>query len=147
MKKLTIDDLVQFDRDRMAGLDKNALLDLSVRLRDFGIKLYEKLNEDSSNSSKPPSGDDPFKKGNGQRSEEPDDENPGDSRDESSESGSDKGAINEPEKKEDSDVEAKIKKKTELFETVRLAEHKFKQAAASGNKNEKKHSSHHRLPF
>ncbi len=93
MKKLTIEDLVQFDRDRMARLTKDALLDLSVRLRDFGIELYEKLNEDSSNSSKPPSGDGPFKRGKRPKSEEAPEENSGESGEEAVEPESDECAV------------------------------------------------------
>ncbi len=59
----------------MARPDKEALLDLSVRSGDFGIEFYEKPDEDSSNSSKPPSGDGPFRRGKRPKSEEAPEEN------------------------------------------------------------------------
>ena len=62
MNKLSPEDLVQLDRKRISGLDKSQLVDLTEGLRDLCLDLYEKVNRDSSNSSKPPSSDDPFKK-------------------------------------------------------------------------------------
>lgn len=56
------DDLNQISIESLNRLNKSDLVSLTLRLRDFGIELYENLNQDSSNSSRPPSSDDPFKK-------------------------------------------------------------------------------------
>ncbi len=58
MKKLSPEDLAQLDRDRISGLDKPRLVDLAEDLRNLCLELYEKVGEDSTNSSKPPSSDD-----------------------------------------------------------------------------------------
>lgn len=63
MEKLTPEDLAQLDRDKIASLTKNGVVNLSMRLIDLCIELYEKVNQDSSNSSMPPSSDNPFKRG------------------------------------------------------------------------------------
>ena len=56
------DDLNQISRESLTRLNKSDLILLTLRLRDFGIEMFEKLNQDSSNSSRPPSSDDPYKK-------------------------------------------------------------------------------------
>jgi hypothetical protein len=56
------DDLSQISIESLNRLNKSDLISLALGLRDYGIELYEKLNRDSSNSSRPPSSDDPFKK-------------------------------------------------------------------------------------
>jgi hypothetical protein len=63
MRKLRPEDLVQLNRERFDALDKSDLIDLSERLKDLCVELYERLNKNSRNSSKPPSSDDPFAKG------------------------------------------------------------------------------------
>ena len=100
MEKLTPEDLAQLDRDKIACLTKNGVVNLSMRLRDLCIELYEKINQNSSNSSKPPSSDDPFKKGKKQ----PNDVVCQDQVDEPCSEGSGKNSENDPDetKKDDS---------------------------------------------
>ncbi len=63
MNHLTEEDLAQIDRDYLHGLDHEILIDVACRLRDLSIELLERLDQDSSNSSRPPSSDNPYKKG------------------------------------------------------------------------------------
>jgi len=57
-------DLNQITPESLEKLRKSEVIDLALRLRDFGIDLYERLNLDSKNSSKPPSSDNPYQKNN-----------------------------------------------------------------------------------
>jgi transposase len=59
MKKLKPKDLAGIDRNKVAELEKPKLVELTLGLIDLCIDLYEKANRDSSNSSRPPSSDDP----------------------------------------------------------------------------------------
>jgi hypothetical protein len=56
------EDLNQITPESLEKLRKSEVIHLTLRLRDFGINLYERLNLDSSNSSKPPSSDNPYQK-------------------------------------------------------------------------------------
>ena len=47
-------------------MPKREVIQLALRLRNFGINLYERLNQDSKNSSKPPSSDNPYQKNKAQ---------------------------------------------------------------------------------
>ncbi len=60
--KFTPEDLKQITQERLEKMRKCDLILLSLRLRNFGIDLYERLNTDSGNSSKPPSSDSPYQK-------------------------------------------------------------------------------------
>ncbi|BBO88104.1 DUF6444 domain-containing protein [Desulfosarcina ovata] len=60
-KRFGPEDLNQSNGESLNKLRKSDLIDLTLRLRDFGIDLYERLNQDSSNSSRPPSSDSPYK--------------------------------------------------------------------------------------
>ena len=92
MKKLKPEDLAQLDRERFEALRKSDLIDLTERLRDLCIDLYERLNRNSSNSSKPPSSDDPFSEGKKQQSEDAGDDKCDQSRDEPNDGNSDEDA-------------------------------------------------------
>ena len=59
-------DLNQITPESLEKLRKSEVIHLALRLRDFGIDLYERLNLDSSNSSKPPSSDNPYQKNSAQ---------------------------------------------------------------------------------
>jgi hypothetical protein len=61
-KRFSPDDLNQISRESLDKLKKSEVIQLALRLRDFGIDLHERLNQDSSNSSRPPSSDSPYKK-------------------------------------------------------------------------------------
>jgi len=63
-QKFTSGDLNQITYESLERRNKGELIDLTLRLRNFTIDLYERINQDSTNSSKPPSSDDPFRKSN-----------------------------------------------------------------------------------
>ena len=54
------EDLNQITPESLEKMRKSEVIHLALRLRNFGINLYERLNLDSSNSSKPPSSDNPY---------------------------------------------------------------------------------------
>lgn len=58
--QFTPEDLNQITQESLERLRKCEVIQLALRLRNFGIDLYERLNLDSSNSSKPPSSDNPY---------------------------------------------------------------------------------------
>ncbi len=62
MKKLTPNDLAQLDHNSLGRMRKSDLINLSLKLRSQLCEALERLNQDSNNSSKPPSSDNPFKK-------------------------------------------------------------------------------------
>ncbi|MBF0204373.1 MAG: hypothetical protein HQK67_08680 [Desulfamplus sp.] len=62
MKLLTKDDLTQMDRVYFQKLDQKTLIDVACKLRDFSVNLVERLEQNSKNSSKPPSSDSPYQK-------------------------------------------------------------------------------------
>ena len=66
-RKFTSEDLNQISYKSLEERNKSELIDLTIRLRNFTIDLYERLNQDSTNSSKPPSSDSPFGKNNDQK--------------------------------------------------------------------------------
>lgn len=68
--KFTSEDLNQISYESLEKRNKIELIDLTIRLRNFSIDLYERLNQDSTNSSKPPSSDSPFGKNNVQKIKE-----------------------------------------------------------------------------
>ncbi|PXF56227.1 MAG: hypothetical protein C4B58_14185 [Deltaproteobacteria bacterium] len=74
MDHLTKDDLAQIDRIYLQSLEKETLIDVACKLRDFSVKLVERLEQNSSNSSKPPSSDSPYDKGNKGKSDSKDDD-------------------------------------------------------------------------
>lgn len=63
MAHLTKDDLGQMDRGYFQGLEKKVLVEVACKLRDLSVELIERVERDSSNSSRPPSSDNPYKKG------------------------------------------------------------------------------------
>ena len=63
MEHVTKDDLAQIDRSYLQSLKKEAVIALTCKLRDLSVDLLERLDQNSNNSSKPPSSDNPYKKG------------------------------------------------------------------------------------
>ena len=59
----TAEDLRQINHQSLERLRKHELISLTLRLVAYAIDLYEKANLDSTNSSRPPSSDNPFQKG------------------------------------------------------------------------------------
>lgn len=74
MDHLTKDDLAQIDRSYLQSLEKETVIDVACKLRDFSITLVERLEQNSSNSSKPPSSDNPYAKGKKGNSDSKDDD-------------------------------------------------------------------------
>jgi len=63
MEKLTKDDLTKMNRAYFQSLENEILIDVACRLRNYSVELVERLEQNSSNSSKPPSSDSPYEKG------------------------------------------------------------------------------------
>ncbi len=74
-KRFNPDDLNQISAESLSKMNKSDLIVLALRLRDFCIDLYERVNQDSSNSSRPPSTDSPYK--SKKASEKPEQSNKG----------------------------------------------------------------------
>lgn len=62
MGMLTKEDLAQMDRPYFENLEHESLVNVAINLRDLGVELIERLEQNSCNSSKPPSSDSPFDK-------------------------------------------------------------------------------------
>ncbi len=62
MMRISKIDLGQMDRQYFQSLEKDALVDVSCRLHATAVELTECLNQNSTNSSRPPSSDNPYKK-------------------------------------------------------------------------------------
>ena len=74
MDQLTKDDLAQIDRTYLQSLEEETVIDVACKLRDFAVILVERLEQNSSNSSRPPSSDSPYDKGNDDKSDSKDDD-------------------------------------------------------------------------
>lgn len=59
-RQFTPEDLEQISQESLERLRKSEVIQLALRLRNFGIDLHERLSLNSSNSSKPPSSDSPY---------------------------------------------------------------------------------------
>ncbi len=62
MARLSKDDLEQMNRDYFQSLEKVRLVEVADKLHILAVEQWEKINSNSSNSSQPPSGDNPFQK-------------------------------------------------------------------------------------
>lgn len=60
MNRLSKDDLSQMNRDYFQSLDKEKLVEVAGNLHAFAVEQLERLDQNSSNSSRPPSSDSPF---------------------------------------------------------------------------------------
>lgn len=59
---MTKKDLAQMNRAYFENLDHESLVNVADKLRDFGVELIERLEQNSGNSSRPPSSDSPYNK-------------------------------------------------------------------------------------
>ena len=75
MEKLTKEDLAQMNRVYFEKLDQKTLIEAACRLLAFCVHLVERLEQDSKNSSKPPSSDNPYDKKNNKDSDSSDIDN------------------------------------------------------------------------
>jgi transposase len=62
MAGLSKDDLAQMNRDYFQSLEKERLVEVADNLHKLAVEQWETINSNSSNSSQPPSGDNPFQK-------------------------------------------------------------------------------------
>ncbi len=60
MTRLDKEDLAQMTRDYFQSLDKESLVEVAFNLRSLAVEQWEKLQQNSENSSKPPSSDNPY---------------------------------------------------------------------------------------
>lgn len=67
MTGLSKDDLAQMNRDYFQSLEKERLVEVADNLHRLAVEQWEKINSNSSNSSQPPSRDNPFQKPNSSR--------------------------------------------------------------------------------
>ncbi len=76
MSRLTKEDIAQMDRNYFESLEQESLVEVACNLRDVLAEKIEQLEQNSKNSSRPPSSDNPYKKGKKQDPVENRDENP-----------------------------------------------------------------------
>ncbi len=62
MNRLSKDDLSQMSREYFQSLDKERLVEVADNLHALAVEQLERLEYNSTNSSKPPSSDSPFEK-------------------------------------------------------------------------------------
>jgi hypothetical protein len=62
MPRLSIPELTQYERADLADLSRKELEDLAWRFRELARSLANRLGEDSTTSSRPPSSDDPYRR-------------------------------------------------------------------------------------
>ncbi len=60
MARLTKDDLVQMNKHYFQSLEKQRLVEVATNLHQLAVEQWEKLEENSRNSSRPPSSDNPY---------------------------------------------------------------------------------------
>lgn len=106
MDHLTKDDLAQIDRTYLQNFEKETVIDVACKLRDFSISLVERLEQNSSNSSKPPSSDSPYDKGNKGKSDSKDDDVKSSSAEDKEDRATEKGASAENSQSVDSNRSA-----------------------------------------
>ena len=62
MARLNKDDLVQMNKDYFQSLEKQRLVEVAINLHQLAIEQWERLEQNSHNSSRPPSSDNPYQK-------------------------------------------------------------------------------------
>ena len=62
MARLNKDDLVQINQDYFQSLEKQRLVEVAINLHQLAIEQWERLEQNSHNSSRPPSSDNPYQK-------------------------------------------------------------------------------------
>ncbi len=60
MARLSKDDLAQMNKDYFQSLEKQRLVEVAANLHQLAIEQWEKLEQNSQNSSRPPSTDNPY---------------------------------------------------------------------------------------
>ena len=60
MARLNKDDLAQMNKDYFQSLEKPRLVEVAANLHQLAIEQWEKLEQNSQNSSRPPSTDNPY---------------------------------------------------------------------------------------
>ena len=60
MAKLNKDDLVQMDKNYFQSITKERLVEVAANLHQLAVEQCERLEQNSSNSSRPPSTDNPY---------------------------------------------------------------------------------------
>ena len=60
MARLSKDDLVQMSKHYFQSLEKQRLVEVATNLHQLAVEQWEKLEENSRNSSRPPSSDNPY---------------------------------------------------------------------------------------
>jgi transposase len=63
MTRLTKEDLAQMDRRYLQALEHERLVEVACNLRDLAVEQVERLEQNSTNSSRPPSSDSPYQQG------------------------------------------------------------------------------------
>lgn len=63
MTRLTKEDLAQMDRRYIQALEHERLVEVACNLRDLAVEQVERLEQNSTNSSRPPSSDSPYEQG------------------------------------------------------------------------------------
>lgn len=62
MAQLTKDDLSQMNWDYFQSLQRERLVEVTMNLHELAVEQYERLKQDSHNSSRPPSSNNPYQK-------------------------------------------------------------------------------------
>jgi hypothetical protein len=106
MEHLTKDDLAQINRSYLQSLEKEIVIDVACKLREFSIALVERLEQNSSNSSRPPSSDNPYDKENKGNSDSKDDDAKSSSADDKDNKTTEKDASTESSQSDDSNRSA-----------------------------------------
>jgi hypothetical protein len=63
MSKQTKEDIAQMDRNFFQSLEQEVLVEVACNLRELAVEQMERLEQNSINSSRPPSSDSPYQKG------------------------------------------------------------------------------------
>ena len=70
MTRLNKNDLVQMSRDYFQSLEKERLVEVATNLHSLAVEQWEKLQQNSNNSSRPPSSDNPYHKADSQKKDQ-----------------------------------------------------------------------------
>ncbi len=62
MRQLDKNDLAQMNRNYFQSLEKERLVEVAINLHKLAVEQWEKLQQNSQNSSRPPSSDNPYQK-------------------------------------------------------------------------------------
>ena len=60
MARLNKDDLAQMNKNYFQSLEKQRLVEVATNLHQLAVEQWEKLEQNSRNSSRPPSSDNPY---------------------------------------------------------------------------------------